>query len=268
MSKAPNGKGISCCSEIYTDFPEFLHPECFAIRIPPDDPYYSQYGEYCMNFVRSAATARPNCYMGPREQINQLTSWIDGSMIYGSTAARQRMLRTYQGGLLITYTMHDRQYLPLNEDNRDAALGADCAIPPESDRKCFLAGDIRSNEVVHMTVLQTVFLREHNRIASILSRLNGHWDDETIFQETRRVVAALLQQIMYREVLPYYIGNELMVRYNLVLKSNGYFRGYDPNMDGRIGTGFATAAYRFHSLIAGMCRMYGHHNSVYFNLSK
>ena len=46
----------------------------------------------------------------------------------------------------------------------------------------FFLGDNRVNEQLMLTVLHTVVVREHNRIARELSSLNPHWTDETIFQ--------------------------------------------------------------------------------------
>jgi len=51
-----------------------------------------------------------------------------------------------------------------------------------------------------------MFVREHNRIADYLAHLNPHWTDETIFQETRRIVIAEHQNIAYYEWLPIFLG--------------------------------------------------------------
>ena len=67
-----------------------------------------------------------------------------------------------------------------------------------------------------LVALHTIMMREHNRIALELSKINSHWDDEKLFQETRHIVAAIVQQITYNEFLPMVLGKEVMERYELL----------------------------------------------------
>ena len=106
---------------------------------------------------------------------------------------------------------------------------------------CFLAGDTRSNEQTALAAIHTLFLREHNRIARFLQKLNGfHWTNSKVFLETRRILAAVMQKITYKDFLPKIVGP------NGLKPHNGYSEDVDPS----ISNAFATAAFRFgHSLI-------------------
>ena len=72
--------------------------------------------------------------------------------------------------------------------------------------KLLLLGDERCNEQPELTVLHTVLMREHNRVASHLSLINSHWDDERLYQEAKRIVGAEIQHITYNEWLPIVLG--------------------------------------------------------------
>ena len=55
-----------------------VHPECFPIAIPDNDPFYSKHGQKCMNFVRSMPAPQLSCNFGFGEQMNQITGFLDG----------------------------------------------------------------------------------------------------------------------------------------------------------------------------------------------
>lgn len=57
----------------------------------------------------------------------------------------------------------------------------------------FSAGDGRVAENIALTSLHTLFVREHNRLARQLKRLNQHWDSETLYQEARKIMGAYTQ---------------------------------------------------------------------------
>lgn len=64
-----SGSGLSCCRDGDIIKPELRHPDCFPIPIPRNDHIFAQFGERCMEFVRSLPAPRPECNFGPREQV-------------------------------------------------------------------------------------------------------------------------------------------------------------------------------------------------------
>ena len=71
--------------------------------------------------------------------------------------------------------------------------------------------------------MHTIWIREHNRIEADLHDLNPHWSGERLFQETRRIVIALFQNIVYNEYLPNVLGPRLMRQFNLQLRDRGFY---------------------------------------------
>lgn len=111
--------------------------------------------------------------------------------------------------------------------------------------RCFKAGDVRVNEHSELTAVHVLLVREHNRLADELAKLNPHWSDETLFQEARRIVGAELQHITYSEFLPVVLGQSTMDKYGLELELSGYFTGYDININSGIANSVAASALRF-----------------------
>ncbi|PIO72117.1 heme peroxidase [Teladorsagia circumcincta] len=76
-----------------------------------------------------------------------------------------------------------------------------------------------------MLTLHTIFLREHNKIAAEMQERRPEWDDEKVFQETRRILIAIFQHVTYNEYLPVVIGRQLYERKALRPLSTGFFTG-------------------------------------------
>lgn len=128
-------------------------------------------------------------------------------------------------------------------------LDGSCLNIPEKSA-CFQSGDPRTNQNGMLMTLQTLWMREHNRVAAKLGELNPYWDDERLFQEARRLVTAKYQHIIYNEFLPILVGKKVGALYNLIPLNQNYFYGYDSNLYPVAINEFSTAAYRFgHTLV-------------------
>lgn len=73
-----------------------------------------------------------------------------------------------------------------------------------------------------MAALHTVWHRYHNTLEERLHRINPHWGGERLFQETRRIVGAIWQHIVYNEYVPTVIGPREMGRYRLHSAKQGF----------------------------------------------
>ncbi|GFW34916.1 chorion peroxidase [Trichonephila clavipes] len=125
-----------------------------------------------------------------------------------------------------------------------------CTKEQKSKSKCFYSGDARVNQHVLLTSMQTVFVREHNRIASILKTLNPQWEEEQLYQEARRINIAQIQCITYKEYLPALLGSDLMQKYGLTVLDGPAGTKYDPNIRLSTWNVFTAAIFRIHSMVA------------------
>ena len=96
-----------------------------------------------------------------------------------------------------------------------------------------------------------------SRIASELGSINPHWDDETIFQEARHIVAAVTQHITYNEFLPAILGEVLTETFQLKSKGNGYHMDYNDELPTTTLNSVGNAVLQFiPSLLPGMLEFY------------
>jgi hypothetical protein len=215
--------------------------ESLSIPADPNDP--SQMGNQTFersSFDPSTGTSTSN----PRQQVNAVTSFLDLSQVYGSSAALADALRTHSGGLLKTSPGNMLPYDNSTYFTPDQLTLIHMANDSQavSTQDLFVTGDVRGNENVELTALQTLFVRNHNRIASELQKEHPDWTDEQLYQEARKLNIAEYQQITYNYYLPDLLGRNALPRYT----------GYNANVNPAIATEFSTIAFRFgHSLLSG-----------------
>ena len=208
----------------------------FPIPVPAGDPSFdpSGSGSASIPLTRSAFDGATGS-TSPRQQLNAITAFVDGSQVYGSGESRARALRTFSGGRMKT---GPGNLLPLNSGGLENANDAH-RFP---DASLFLAGDVRANENPELTSLHTLFVREHNRIAAAAAAVDPRMNDEQLYQRARRMVIAELQAITWNEFLPALLGPGAIPAW----------RGYRPGVNPGIANEFSTAAFRFgHSLLDG-----------------
>jgi hypothetical protein len=218
-------------------------PECFSIPIPYED--YWNKDQQCMSFTRSAAAARYfDCYLGPREQLNLQSSFVDLDHIYGNSYSTSKKVRSFKNGLLrVSYDKYTKQELLPFLDGLHTCMG----LKPK--QKCAFAGDSRHEDNGYLNALSTLWVREHNRVARKLWKLNPSWSDELTFQEARKVVIAEYQNIVYAEFLPLLVGQKVARQFDLLPSYDGYFMGYDQYLFGNTYNEFSFAARYGHTLV-------------------
>lgn len=190
------------------------------IAVPAGDPDFDPTGTgtVTLSFTRSEVADGTGETVA-REQVNDITTYIDGSFIYGSDEATRQSLVDGTGRIVLD----DDGFLPLDETGQ------------------VMAGDVRAGENVALTSLQTVMAREHNRWVDLIQAQNPEMTGDELFAAARVRVEAVVQAVTYNEFLPKLVGADAIADYT----------GYDSTIDPSIATEFATAAYRFgHSMLS------------------
>jgi Animal haem peroxidase len=154
--------------------------EFIEVPLAPGD----EWDDGVMEVRRTSADSTNNGGDIPPTYVNKVTPWWDGSQLYGSTEERNRELRSGEDGKL---AMSGDHRLP--EETNAALHGVD------------LTG-FSDNYWVGLSVMHTLFAREHNAICDMLKGHYPTWDDEQLFLKARLINAALIAKIHTVEWTP------------------------------------------------------------------
>lgn len=233
--------------------------KCTVIDVRPDDPYLR--GQKCMAFPTTAQAFKNQvCSLGVKEQMNGNSHYIDLSATYGSTRQTAHGLRTGSTGFLKSAKRPWSKF-ELPPGQRE---GKSC-IDSSENQRCFAGGDSRLMENVLLSGLQAQWLRSHNIFAAELAKFRPDWksNDHILYEESKKILAALHQRYTYDDWLPILIGPQAAQRFT---GDNGPFSRYDPTvsihehrqatlffsllqMPGVVFNEAATAVLRLHTLV-------------------
>ncbi len=158
----------------------------------------------------------------PEEVRLQNTSnhQIDMCPLYGRSpkqtdALRLRSETEGERGRLKSQLIEGEEFSPFLFDNGmlkeefadlDKPLGLDNILdhtpnPEELRARIFAFGGDRTNAVPQIAMMNTLFLREHNRLAGEIEQSHPQWNDERVFQTARNTVIVLFIKIVVEEYI-------------------------------------------------------------------
>ena len=130
-------------------------------------------------------STRVNTADGPPTYKNAATHWWDGSQVYGADRATELRLRSGRDGKL---KIGDDGLLPLDSrGNEDAG--------------------VNGNWWIGLSMLHTLFVREHNLICDRLRSVYPTWSDQELYLRARLINAAVLAKIHTVEWTPAILGH-------------------------------------------------------------
>ncbi|XP_036910411.1 dual oxidase 2 isoform X2 [Sturnira hondurensis] len=233
--------GVFFGYHLLSDLVSIERPGCPAeflnIHIPPGDPVFDpdRRGDVVLPFQRSRWDPKTGqSPSNPRDLINQVTGWLDGSAIYGSSHSWSDALRSFSGGQLASG--------PDPAFPRDAQAPLLMWTPPEpatgqrGPQGLYAFGAERGNREPFLQALGLLWFRYHNLIAQKLAGEHPHWGDEELFQHARKRVIATYQNIAVYEWLPSFLQ-----------QTPPEYTGYRPFLDPSISPEFLVASEQFFS---------------------
>ncbi|KAJ8953259.1 hypothetical protein NQ318_015841 [Aromia moschata] len=243
-------------------------PEYFNIDIPENHRYrpyhsvmpllrtrYDQRTGYSPNNPRQQTSSK---HQEPEKeilfcfQLNEITPYIDGGLMYGITKQWSDQLRTYKNGTLDPNGKLASSHNGLFPEYNDDRLPMANPPPPAyhghytnvhetaNVKRFFKLGNPRGNENAFLLSFGVLWFRWHNYLAGRIRAQYPDWSSEKVYNEARKWVIATQQHVVVYEWLPTLLSKGLPA----------YKASYDPSINPQIDQFFQSAAFRFgHTLV-------------------
>ncbi|XP_058150089.1 dual oxidase 1 [Dasypus novemcinctus] len=233
--------GVFFGYHVLSDLVSVERPGCPAeflnIRIPPGDKVFDpeKRGDVVLPFQRSRWDPKTGqSPSNPRDLTNEVTGWLDGSAIYGSSHSWSDALRSFSGGELASGS--DPAFPRGAQETLLMWIAPDPATGQRGPRGLYAFGAERGNREPFLQALGLLWFRYHNLCAKKLAGEHPSWGDEELFQHARKRVIATYQNIALYEWLPSFLQ-----------KTPPKYAGYRPFLDPSISPEFLAASEQFFS---------------------
>lgn len=168
-------KEILCCSNgivgVSALSPSDTNSACYPLEIDEDDSFYSAANITCLSMVRSSLGEKSG-QVQSGEIMNHATAWMDISLVYGNQDSETASVRNFTDG---KFRMGPNNLLPVGPDGK------------------YIPSMARFTNIPVACMWPALFAKNHNHLAEELAKINPCWDDETLFQEARRINIANIQ---------------------------------------------------------------------------
>ncbi|WP_299656386.1 peroxidase family protein [uncultured Jannaschia sp.] len=131
------------------------------------------------------------------------------------------------------------------------AIG-DWAVEPGRWKVHYAAGLERANSTIVYSAINTIFLREHNRLARELKARNPDWDDARLFETARNINIVQLLKIIVEDYINHLAG--LPVK---IMLEQGFADSKQWYRTNRIALEF-DLLYRWHAMVPDTLKLGGH----------
>lgn len=193
-------------------------------------PAFAQY--LTDGFIRTQLANDPPFGDGIEDRARTTSNHeIDLSPLYGRTWAQTEVLREKsQGpgrkGRLKSQTIGGEEYSPflfIAKDTVDPQFVVGGAVVLDfplgitkspAQETLFAVGGDRVNATPQVAMINTLLLREHNRLAALVEANNPDWSDEDVFQVARNILIVMFIKVVVEEYINHINTSKFKVRAN------------------------------------------------------
>jgi Animal haem peroxidase len=187
----------------------------YEIPLKEDDPWPEEHRPMTVKQTAADPTRPVGDTSDPPTYLSKSTHWWDGSQIYGDTPDKVDKLRSHVDGKI--------------------EMGDDGLLPFDPESGLDMTG-FNDNWWVGLSLLHTLFVKEHNTLCDRLKKEYPDWTDDNLYDRARLINAALMAKIHTTEWTPGILSHPAL---QIGMDANwwGMLGQHVKNLWGRVGDG-------------------------------